>query len=61
MAIRLLAVELYKLQQRVHKLRDQLGEASGMEADKLRRELAVAEKECDQMRARVNARKELYS
>ena len=59
MAIRLLAVELYKAQQRVHQLRDQLEEASGHEAERLKRELAVAEHECNQLRRRVDARKEM--
>ena len=60
MAIRLLAVELYKSQQKVHALRDQLETATGMESDRLRRELAVAENECEQLRRRIDARKELY-
>jgi hypothetical protein len=59
MVVRLLAMELYKLQQKVHKLRDQVGEASGLELEKIKRELAVAEHECEQMRRRIDSRKGL--
>ncbi|WP_153305754.1 hypothetical protein [Desulfogranum mediterraneum] len=58
--IRLLAVELYRAQQQVHRLRDELDQAEGLEADRLRRELAQAQEECDQLRRRVEARKDLY-
>ncbi len=60
MAIRLLAVELYKSQQKVHALRDELEKSTGMESDRLRRELVVAEHECEQLRRRIDARKDLY-
>lgn len=60
MAIRLLAVELYKSQQKVHALRDKLEEATGMDSDRLRRELVVAEQECEHLRRRIDARKDLY-
>ncbi|MBM9512872.1 hypothetical protein [Desulfogranum marinum] len=60
MPIKMLAVELYKSQQKVHALRDKLEVATGLEADRLRRELAVAEKECEQLRRRIDARKDLY-
>lgn len=60
MVIRLLAVELYKSQQKVHRLRGELEKATGMQAEGLRRELAVAEKECELLRRRIDARKELH-
>ena len=60
MAIRLLAVELYKSQQKVHALRDKLEKATGIDIDRLRKELVIAEKECEQMRRRIDARKDLY-
>lgn len=59
MSIKLLAVELYKSQKKVHELRDKLEAASGLEADRLRRELVVAEHECEQLRRRIDVRKEL--
>ena len=61
MAIRLLAVELYKSQQKVHALRDELEISTGLESDRLRRELADAEHECKQLRRRIDARKDLYT
>ncbi len=60
MAIRLLAMELYKMQQEVHRLRDLFESATGLEADRLSRELAAAEYDCEQMRRRIDTRKELY-
>ncbi len=59
MVVRLLAIELYKAQQKVHQLRDQIEAASGLERDRLQRELAVAEQECNQLRRRIDARKAL--
>lgn len=59
MVVRMLAVELYKAQQRVHQLRDKVEAAHGLELDRLRRELAVAEQECNQLRRRIDARKDL--
>ncbi len=59
MSIRLLAVELYKAQKEVHRLRDLLEQSAGMEAERLRRELRCAEETCNQLRRRVEARKDL--
>ncbi|PIE57317.1 MAG: hypothetical protein CSA33_09090 [Desulfobulbus propionicus] len=59
MSIRLLALELYKAQKEVHRLRDRLALVSGLEADRLRRELQRAEYICDHLRGRIDARKDL--
>ncbi|WP_028578779.1 hypothetical protein [Desulfogranum japonicum] len=59
MSIRLIAVELYKAQKEVHRLRDLLEKTTGLEAERLRRELQIAEVNCNQLRRRVEARKEL--
>ena len=58
MSIRALAIELYKAQQKVHKLQDQLEVAGINEKDQLRRELKQAEAECNQLRRIIEAEKE---
>ena len=58
MVLKALAVELYKAQKKVHELQDRLATCSGLEKDKVRQELRLAQSECDQLRRRVEARKE---
>ena len=58
MSIRALAIELYKAQQKVHKLKDQLETAGINQKDHVRRELIKAEAECNQLRRILDAEKE---
>jgi hypothetical protein len=58
MVIRALAIELYRAQQTVHKLQDELETAPLAERDRLRRELRSAQAERDQLRRLIEARKE---
>ncbi len=58
MVIRALAIELYRAQQKVHKLQEQLEEAPLSEKDSLRQELRTATAECDQLRRLVEAKKQ---
>lgn len=58
MSIRALASELYKAQQKVHKLQDQLETAGINEKDHVHRELKQAETECNQLRRIIEAEKE---
>ena len=58
MVIRALARELYRAQQIVHKLQDQLDKAPLAERDRLRQELRHAQVELDQLRRLIEARKE---
>ena len=58
MVIRALAIELYRAQQKVHTLQEQLEEAPLSEKDSLRQELRTATAECDQLRRLVEAKKQ---
>lgn len=58
MSIRLLAIELYKAQQKVHTLQDQFEQASRGSRDKIRNELRVAEAELNQLRRMMDGEKE---
>ncbi|NNK97047.1 MAG: hypothetical protein HKP41_22055 [Desulfobacterales bacterium] len=58
MSIRALASELYRAQQKVHKLQDQLEVAGINKKDQIRRELKQAEVECNQLRRIIEAEKE---
>jgi len=58
MVIRALAIELYRAQQKVHTLQEQLEEAPLSEKDSLRQELRTATAECDQLRRMVEAKKQ---
>jgi len=58
MVIKSLAIDLYRAQQRVHHLQEQLEHADPREKDALRRELQAATAERDQLRRLVDARKE---
>lgn len=56
--IRSLAAELYRAQQKVHKLQDQLENAPLAKKEGLRRELRSAAAECNQLRRLVEAKKQ---
>ena len=58
MVIKALAIELYRAQQKVHTLQEQLEEAPLSEKDSLRQELRSATAECDQLRRLVEAKKQ---
>ncbi|PIE64917.1 MAG: hypothetical protein CSA26_06175 [Desulfobacterales bacterium] len=58
MSIRLLAIELYRAQKKVHTLSDQLENAAIKEKERLRGELRAAEAECRQLRRMIDAQKE---
>lgn len=58
MSIRALAIELYRTQQKVHRLQDQLENAALVEKEQLRNKLKVAQVECNQMRRIIEAEKE---
>jgi len=58
MVIRALAIELYRAQQKVHTLQEQLEEAPLSEKDSLRQELRTATAECDQLRRMVESKKQ---
>lgn len=58
MSIRALAIELYRAQQRVHRLQDRLEKASGSDRDLLRHELRLAQAACSQLRRLMGGEKE---
>jgi len=58
MVIKAIATDLYRAQQNVHRLQEKLEQADLKEKEALRRELAEAEAERDQLRRMVDARKE---
>lgn len=58
MVIKALAIELYRAQQAVHKLEEQLADASPAQRDILRRSLRTARAECEQLRRLVDAKKQ---
>jgi hypothetical protein len=58
LVIKALAIELYRAQQTVHKLQDQLADASPAERDVLRRSLRTARAECEQLRRLIDAKKQ---
>ena len=58
MSIRALATELYKAQQRVHRLQDRLEKASVSDRDVLRHELRLAQAACSQLRRLMDGEKE---
>ena len=58
MSIRALAIELYRAQQRVHRLQDHLEKASINDRDRLRHELNQAKVECRQLRRMMDGEKE---
>ena len=58
MVVKALALELYKAQQKLHKLQDELEGADLKDRERLRRELQQAEAERDQLRRLIEGRKE---
>lgn len=58
MVIKSLATDLYRAQQKVHRLEEKLDKAELKQKETLQRELQAATAERDQMRRLVNARKE---
>ncbi len=58
MVIKALAVELYRAQQKVHKLQDQFKKAPLTEKERLRQELCTANAECEQLRRLIEAKKQ---
>jgi hypothetical protein len=58
MSIRALAIELYRAQQRVHRLQDRLEKASINDSDTLRHELRQAEAVCRQLRRLMDGEKQ---
>ena len=58
MVIRALAADLYRAQQKVHRLQEQLETASLAEKENLREELRIASAECKQLRRLVEAKKQ---
>ena len=58
MSIKALAMELYKAQQKVHRLQDKLEKASLGEKDQLRYELKGAEADLKQLRRTMDGEKE---
>ena len=61
--LKALAKELYRAQQKVHRLQEQLENAPLSEKETIRRELRGATAECTQLRRLIEAKKErpLYS
>ena len=61
--LKALAKDLYRAQQKVHRLQEQLENAPLSEKEAIRRELRGATAECTQLRRLVEAKKErpLYS
>ena len=57
MVIRSLAADLYRAQQKVYRLQEQLDRAHSTETEALKRELKAATAECDQLRRLVEAKK----
>lgn len=58
MVIRSLATDLYRAQQRVHRLQEQLEAADLGRKEAVRRELLAATAERDQLRRLIDARKQ---
>jgi hypothetical protein len=58
MLIRALAQELYRAQQKVHRLQEELDLAPPTEKEQLREELRVAVAECNQLRRLVEGKKQ---
>lgn len=58
MVIRSLAADLYRAQQKVHQLQEQLELAQPAEKEALKRELGAATAERDQLRRLVEAKKQ---
>lgn len=58
MVIRALAADLYRAQQKVHRLQEQLETAPLAEKERLKRELLIASAECAQLRRLVEAKKQ---
>ena len=56
--IKALAIELYRAQQKVHRLQDQLEQAPLSEKAAIKRELREATAECNQLRRLVEAKKQ---
>ena len=57
MVIKALAADLYRAQQKVHSLEEQLEQATLAEKESLQRELLAATAERDQLRRLVDAKK----
>ncbi|MEE4165553.1 MAG: hypothetical protein V2I35_06105 [Desulfocapsaceae bacterium] len=60
MSIRALAIELYRAQQKVHRLQEKLEKVSINDRDRLRQELKQAEAECYHLRRLVDGKKEPF-
>lgn len=58
MVIRALAADLYRAQQKVHTLQEQLEQAPLSKKETLRQELRDATAECNQLRRMVEAKKQ---
>ena len=56
--IKALAIELYRAQQKVHRLQEQLENAPLSEKEAIGRELRAATAECNQLRRLVEAKKQ---
>ncbi len=56
--LKALATELYRAQQKVHRLQEQLENAPLSEKEALRHELRSATAECNQLRRLIEAKKE---
>ena len=56
--LKALATELYRAQQKVHRLQEQLENAPLSEIDALTRELRGAAAECNQLRRMIEAKKQ---
>ncbi len=58
MLIRALALELYRAQQTVHRLEQELDQAPPSEKELLKEELRVAAAECNQLRRLIEGKKQ---
>jgi hypothetical protein len=58
MVIKALALELYRAQQTVHKLQDQLEKATLADKERIKEELRVASAECRLLRRMVEGKKQ---
>ena len=56
--LKALATDLYRAQQKVHRLQEQLENAPLGDKEAIRRELRTASAECNQLRRLLEARKE---
>ncbi|MBT8347348.1 MAG: hypothetical protein KJO60_00900 [Desulfofustis sp.] len=56
--LKALAIDLYRAQQRVHQLEEQLENAPLSEKEAIKRELRGANAECNQLRRLVEAKKQ---